>query len=324
MKIVVLDGYALNPGDNPWSDLAHCGELSVFDRSTTAEIEHRAANADILITNKAPIPGTLIEALPDLKFISVLATGYNIVDVAAAAARKIPVSNAANYGTDTVAQYVMGMMLELCLHIGEHGSSVAQGNWTSSVDWTYWHKPLIELRGKTLGIVGFGRIGRRVAELATAFGMRVILNTRTHRAEAPFESNFESNFESKSLNELFSEADFISLHCGLTPDNMGMVNRGLLQSMKCSAFLINTARGALINETDLAQELNAGTLAGAALDVLSTEPPSADNPLLYASNCIITPHIAWAALAARQRIMQITVDNVRAFLAGKPINTVPH
>ena len=315
MKIVVLDGHALNPGDNPWSALEDCGELSVFDRSTPAEIERRAANADILITNKAPVPGTLIEALPDLKFISVLATGYNIVDVAAARARNIPVSNAPDYGTDTVAQYVMGMILELCLHIGDHSTSVAQGKWTASPDWTYWNKPLIELRGKTLGVVGFGCIGRRVAELATAFGMRIILNTRTHRAEAPFEC--------KPLNELFAEADFVSLHCGLTPDNTEMVNRQLLQSMKRSAFLINTARGALINEDDLAHELNAGTLAGAALDVLSTEPPSPDNPLLSAANCIITPHIAWAALAARQRIMQITVDNVQAFLAGTPINTVP-
>jgi glycerate dehydrogenase len=314
MKIVILDGYALNPGDNSWSLLEACGELTVYDRSTEEETEQRAQNADILITNKAPVRGALIERLPSLKFISVLATGYDIVDVAAARKRQIPISNVPAYGTDTVAQYVLAMMLELCLHIGEHARSVSEGKWSSSPDWTYWNKQLIELRDQTLGIVGFGRIGRRVAELASAFGMQVLYATRTPRTG--------SAYEHRSLEELFAQSDFISLHCSLSADTRGMVDRVLLQRMKRSAFLINTARGALINEGDLAAALVSGDLAGAALDVLSSEPPRPENPLLHAPNCIITPHIAWASLAARQRIMQTTANNVKAFLAGSPTNVV--
>ena len=314
MKIVVLDGYTLNPGDNPWTTLAGCGDLVVFERSTPDEVEERSDGADILITNKAAVPASVIERTASLKFISVLATGYDVVDVAAARRRDIPVSNVPGYGTDTVAQYVMAVMLELCHHVGEHARSVREGAWTSSPDWSYWKQPLIELKGKKLGIVGFGRIGRRVAELGRAFGMGIVYATRTPPTD--------TSLEYRTMVEVFEEADFISLHCSLTEASEGMVDEALLLRMKPSAFLINTARGALINEGDLAMALNRGTIAGAALDVLAREPPTPDNPLLRASNCIVTPHIAWATLAARQRIMQATVENVRAFLAGQPINVV--
>lgn len=314
MKIVVLDGYTLNPGDNPWSPLEDLGDVHVYDRSTPGETRERAFEADILLTNKTPLPRDVIQNAPHLKFISVLATGYNIVDIAAARQRGIVVSNVPDYGTNTVAQFVIGLLLELCYRIGDHSNAVHAGVWTSSKDWTFWNSPQIELYGKTMGIVGFGRIGRRVAALAEAFGMRVIYNTRTPQPD--------SLQQHRTLQQLFAESDVVSLHCALTPQNTGMVNRILLETMKPSAFLINTARGALVNEADLSAALNNGRIAGAALDVLSSEPPTAENPLFNARNCIITPHIAWAALDARKRIMKTTVHNVSSFLAGTPVNVV--
>lgn len=314
MKIVVLDGHALNPGDLSWAALEELGEVEVFARSTAEEIRVRAADADVLLTNKAPLPEKVIEGLPRLKLVGVLATGYNVVDVAAARRAGVTVSNVPDYGTNTVAQYVMALLLELCHQVGEHSRASRAGEWAGSADWTFWHTPQIELYGKTIGIVGFGRIGRRVAELAEAFGMRVIYNSR--KAYEDVAQNY------RGLEELFAEADVVSLHCGLTAENAGMVNAALLGRMKRSAFLINTARGGLVNEADLAAALEDGVLAGAAVDVLSSEPPAAENPLLRAKNCIVTPHMAWAALEARQRIMATTVENVKAFLAGTPVNVV--
>jgi glycerate dehydrogenase len=314
MTIVVLDGFTLNPDDNPWTPLEELGDVRVYDRSTPAEVRERVAEADILLINKTPVPQDIIQNAPRLKFISVLATGYNIVDIAAAKQRGIVVSNVPDYGTNTVAQFVMGLLLELCHHIGGHSNAARSGAWTTSKDWSFWTSSQIELCDKTMGIVGFGRIGRRVAALAESFGMRVIYNTRIPRPDSPQQY--------RTLQQLFAEADVVSLHCGLTPENTGIVNCTLLENMKPSAFLINTARGALINEGALSAALNSGTIAGAALDVLSSEPPFEDNPLLTARNCIITPHMAWAALEARKRIMKTTVYNVRSFLVGAPVNVV--
>jgi glycerate dehydrogenase len=314
MTIVVLDGFTLNPGDNPWTPLAELGDVRVYDRSTPAEVRERAAEADILLTNKTPLPQDIIHSAPRLKFISVLATGHNIVDIVAARQRGIVVSNVPDYGTNTVAQFVMGIMLELCHRIGDHSNVVRAGTWTTSNDWSFWKSPQIELYDKTMGIVGFGRIGRRVAALAESFGMHVIYNTHTPRSDSPQQY--------RTLQQLFAEADVVSLHCALTPENTGIVNRTLLERMKPSALLINTARGALINEGDLSAALSNGKIAGAAVDVLSSEPPSKDNSLLVARNCIITPHMAWAALEARKRIMKTTVHNVSSFLVGTPVNVV--
>lgn len=314
MKIVVLDGHTLNPGDNPWILLEELGELNVYDRSTPSEVRKRVADADIILTNKTPLTRDIIQDASHLKFISVLATGYNIVDIDAARQRGIIVSNVPDYGTDTVAQFVMGLLLELCHHIGDHSNAVRAGAWTTSKDWSFWNSSQIELYGKTMGIVGFGRIGHRVATIAECFGMRVIYNARRPRTDLPQQY--------RTLQQLFAEADVVSLHCALTLENTGIVNRRLLATMKPSAFLINTARGALINEEDLAAALNSGTIAGAAVDVLSSEPPAKDNPLLGARNCILTPHMAWAALEARKRIMKTTIENVQAFLAGTPINVI--
>lgn len=314
MTIVVLDGYTLNPGDNPWTSLEELGEVQVYDRSTPAEVGERVTKADIILTNKTPLSRDIILNAPHLKFISVLATGYNIVDIDAAKRRGIVISNVPDYGTNTVAQFVMGLLLELCHRIGDHSNTARAGSWVTSKDWSFWNSPQVELYGKTMGIVGFGRIGRRVAALAECFGMRVIYNTRTPSPD--------SLQQYRTLEELFSEADVVSLHCALTPENTGIVNHSLLEGMKSSAFLINTARGALINEGDLSIALNSGKIAGAALDVLCSEPASENNPLLTARNCIITPHMAWAAFEARQRIMRTTVHNVSSFLKGTPINIV--
>lgn len=314
MTIVVLDGYTVNPGDNPWTPLEELGEVRVYDRSTPADVRERIAGADIVLTNKTPLPQDIIHSAQRLKFISVLATGYNIVDIAAARQRGIVVSNVPDYGTNTVAQFVMGLLLELCHRIGDHSSAVRDGAWATSKDWAFWNSPQIELYEKTMGIVGFGCIGHRVAALAESFGMRVIYNTRTPRAD--------SSGQYRTLQQLFAEADVVSLHCALTPENTGIVNRALLENMKPSALLINTARGALVNESDLADALNNGKIAGAALDVLSSEPPSKEISLLTARNCIITPHMAWAALEARKRIMKTTVHNVRSFLIGAAVNVV--
>lgn len=317
MKIVVLDGYTLNPGDNPWHDLSRLGELQVYDRTDDRDIVGRAAGAQIVLTNKTPLSATTLEQLPDLRFVGVLATGYNIVDVDAARKRGIPVANVPEYGTASVAQHTFALLLELCHRVGRHDAAVKAGRWTRSPDFCFWDPPPIELVGSTIGIVGFGRIGQRVGALAHAFGMSVVAAVGTRRSTPPYEP-----FAWLETNELFSTADVVTLHCPLTPDNERFVNRALLARMKPSAFLLNTARGALVDEQALADALNEERIAGAAADVVSVEPIRADNPLLTARNCLITPHMAWGSLAARKRLMAATVENVAAFLRGKPKNVV--
>jgi glycerate dehydrogenase len=316
-NIVVLDGGSLNPGDNPWTELRELGNLEVHARTDPDQIMDRVSGADIILTNKFPLSAKTIDALPRLKFISVLATGYNIVDCGAAARRGIPVSNVPVYGTNAVAQYVFALLLELCHHVGLHSDSVANGEWTARNEWSYWKTPLVELSGKTMVVVGFGRIGRQVGNIAQAFGMKVIAVDEYAAAKA---SNTTVTFA--DLEKAAGLADVMSLNCALTAENTGMLHRGVLSMMKPTAMLINAARGQLVVERDLAAALNEGRLAGAALDVVSTEPIHADNPLLGAKNCLITPHIAWAAYEARVRLMRTTAENVRHFLLGTPQNVV--
>ena len=315
MHIVVLDGFTLNPGDLDWAELKSLGDCVIYDRTSPSELPLRAAKADILLTNKTQLAGGDIGGLPRLKYIGVLATGTNVVDLAAARARGIPVTNVPTYGTKSVAQMTFALLLELTHHVGHHGQSVREGRWTHSTDWCYWDFPLVELDGLTLGIVGFGRIGRAVAELAAAFGLKVLACDPAAGAGPPFVRMVE-------LDTLFRESDIVSLHCPLTPQTAGLVNTQRLALMKPTAFLLNTSRGPLVDEPALAQALNSGRIAGAAVDVLSVEPPPADNPLLTARNCIITPHMAWGTRAARARLMKVAVENVRAFLQGKPRNVV--
>ena len=317
MKIVVLDGYTLNPGDNPWEEIEALGELIVHDRTPAEIVVARAKGAEVVLTNKTPVSRRSIELLPDLKFIGVLATGYNIVDAAAAAERGIPVCNVPVYGTDSVAQHVFALLLELCNHVGLHAGAVAEGEWISNPDFSFWKTPLIELVDKTMAVVGFGRIGRRVGEIAHAFGMRVLAVDVVEGNPPPYEP-----FAWADLEEAFRHADVVSLNCALTPENEGFVNAKLLATMKRNAFIVNAARGQLINEADLAEALNAGRLAGAALDVVSTEPIKPDNPLLGAKSCLITPHNAWASLEARKRLMHTVAENIRAFLDGTTQNRV--
>ena len=315
-RIAVLDGYALNPGDNPWTEVAALGELTVHERTAEADILARAAGAQIVLTNKTPLSAETIAKLPMLEFIAVLATGFNIVDVAAARQRGIPVSNVPVYGTDSVAQFVFALLLELCHQAALHDRLVHRGEWPKR-EWTFWETPLVELAGKKMGIVGFGRIGRRVGELAHAFGMEVLAHDSVRGAAPHYEP-----FGWRGLEALFAEADVVSLHCPLTPENREMVNASLLSRMKREALLINTARGPLVQEADLAAALREGQIAGAALDVVSQEPMRQENPLLGAPNCLLTPHMAWATAAARRRLMKTTAENIAAFLAGKPINVV--
>jgi glycerate dehydrogenase len=317
MQITVLDGFTLNPGDNPWTEVEALGSLTVHDRTTAEEILERAQSAEVLLTNKTPLTARTLEGLPKLRFISVLATGYNVVDCAAARSRGILVSNVPEYGTESVAQYVIALLLAHCHQIGRHDQLVRQGEWQKRGDFSFWVSPLQELAGKTIGIVGFGRIGRRVGELAHAFGMKVLAQDVQTTTPAPY-----SGFEWESIEGLFAHADVVSLHCPQTLENVGMVNHRLLSLMKPSAVLINTARGGLIHEKDLAEALTQGKIAGAALDVLCEEPIRPDNPLLRAPNCVLTPHIAWATLEARRRLMAVTAQNIAAFLGGHPIHVV--
>ncbi len=315
MKIVVLDGHTLNPGDLSWEPLRALGECEIHQRSAPGEVVLRATEASAIITNKVAITREQMALLPNLRYIGVTATGYNIVDVAAARERGIDVCNVPTYGTRSVAQMTFALLLELTQHVGDHAKSVRDGRWTRSPDFCYWDHPLIELDGLTMGIIGFGRIGRAVGELALAFGMRVLVATRRALDLPP-------GMVRADLDDLFRQSDVISLHCPLTPETRNVVNAARLQLMKPSALLINTSRGPLVEEAALADALNSGRLAGAALDVLAVEPPPATNPLLSAKNCLITPHIAWATHAARARLMDTSVANVRAFLAGKPENVV--
>jgi len=316
MKIVVLDGNTLNPGDNPWDEVAALGEFKVFDRTVPEKIVGRAAGADVVLTNKTPLAAETLAQLPDLKFIGVLATGYNIVDTKAARQRDISVSNVPIYGTDAVAEFVFSLMLNFYRQPQMHSDLVKMGEWQKAGDFCFWKTPLAELAGKTLGIVGLGRIGRRVGEIASAFKMKVLACNRSKTNPPPYP------FEWREVPELFAESDVVSLHCNLTPENTKMVNKALLSGMKKTAYLINTSRGPLVDEADLAAALKAGQLAGAALDVVSAEPIRDDNPLLGAPNVTLTPHIAWAALEARKRLMKVTAENVAAFQAGAPINVV--
>ncbi len=317
MHIIVLDGYTLNPGDNPWDPVAALGDLTVYDRTPSAQVVERAQGAEIVLTNKTLLDGPILAALPSLRFISVLATGYNVVDVAAARRQGITVSNVPEYSTNSVAQHVMALLLALIQHPERHDRLVHQGQWQRAVDFCFWDAPLVELAGKRMGIVGFGRIGRRVGELAHALGMEV-LACKTHFGNPPGYQPFAW----RSLEEIFAEADVISLHCPLDERSQGMVNRARIGTMKRTALLINTARGGLIEEQDLADALNEGRIAGAAVDVLAREPPREYNPLLGAKNCLITPHLAWATQEARRRLMAFTAANVAAFLRGEPINVV--
>jgi glycerate dehydrogenase len=317
MKIVVLDGYTLNPGDNPWDELAALGEIEVYDRTESSQIAKRAENAEIIVTNKVPLRRSTLDTLDALRFIAVSATGYDIVDIDAAVEKGVPVSNVPVYGTETVAQYVLALVLELARRPALHDEAVRQGEWNAQPHWSFWKTPLIELAGKTMGIVGFGRIGRRIGELAAAFKMNVVAYDPYH-GDTPGHASFSW----MNLEELFKQSDFVSINSNQTEDNIGFVNRRLIGLMKRDAFLINTSRGSLVNETDLAEALNSGQIAGAALDVVSKEPIEPDNPMLSAKNVILTPHIAWAALDARKRLMNETVENVKAFLSGKPQNVV--
>jgi glycerate dehydrogenase len=319
VKIVVLDGRTLAPDRSAWACLDRLGELVLHDFSTAEEISVRAAGAAILVTNKSPIREELIAGSPELRFIAVTATGYDCVDLAAARRRGIPVSNVPEYGTLSVAQYVFALLLELCHHVALHGDAVRAGDWTRQPDFSLHKTPLCELAGKMMGIAGYGRIGRRVGELAQAFGMHILAcDSAAHPATAAAADPVAWC----DLDTLFARSDVISLHCPLTEQTAGMVNRQRLRLARPGAFLINTARGGLVVEEDLAEALNSGKLAGAAVDVVAREPIEPDNPLLGAKNCLITPHIAWATVEARGRLMDATVANVSAFLAGLPINVV--
>lgn len=319
MKIVVLDGYTENPGDLSWEGFEKLGDLTVYDRSKLSESEliERIGEAELILTNKTPLTKTVIDAAPALKYIGVLATGYNVVDTQAAKEKGIVVTNIPTYGTDAVAQFTIALLLELCHHVGDHSASVKKGEWTNNADWCYWLHPLVELSSKTMGIIGFGRIGRRVGEIAQALGMNLVAVDHSH-----VPGDTEDGVKFVSLDELFATSDVIALHCPLFPETEGMINQENIAKMKDGVMIVNTSRGQLINEADLAQALNDGKVAGAAVDVVSTEPITADNPLLQAKNMIITPHIAWASKEARSRLMAIAVDNATAFIAGKPINVV--
>lgn len=316
-KIVALDGATLNPGDNPWTALERLGEFSVYERTPPEQVLERAQGAAVLVINKVKLPAKMLHGLPELKLVAVTATGFDCVDAAAAREAGIAVCNVPIYGTDSVAQHVLAMILYWCHRVDLHDVAVHRGDWSRSPDFSFWKTPLVELAGKTLGIAGFGRIGQRVGELGHAFGMHILVESRSRKNPPDW-----ANFRWGSREEVFQHSDFLSLHCPLTPETRGMVHAATLSQMKPTAVLINTSRGGLIVEQDLADALHRGQIAAAALDVLSTEPPSADNPLLSAKNCLITPHQAWATLEARQRLMSTTAENAAAFLAGRPQNIV--
>jgi len=313
-NIVILDGHTLNPGDLDWHPIETLGELTIYARTSATEIVSRANGADILLTNKTPVTAETIAALPKLRCIGVLATGYNVVDTAAASVRGIPVCNVPGYGTASVAQHVFALLLELTQHTGHHAQTVREGRWSACPDFCYWDFPLVELAGRTLGIVGYGSIGAAVACIGRALGMKIIASTRRSRSA--------DGVEFVSTQEIFRRADVVTLHCPLTEETRGLVNAASIATMKSGTFLINTGRGPLVVEQDLADALNTGRIAGAGLDVLSTEPPTPGNPLFAAKNCIITPHIAWATHASRARLMDVVASNLRAFLDGEPQNVV--
>lgn len=314
MQIVVLDGYTENPGDLSWDGLEELGDLTVYDRTPTEFIEDRIGNAEMVITNKTPISRETMKRCPDMKYIGVLATGYNVIDVKAAEEQGIIVTNIPTYGTAAVGQYTIALLLELCHHIGHHSQAVHDGRWENNIDWCFWDYPLIELAGKTMGIIGFGRIGETTGKIAAALGMQ-ILAYDTIKKETDVAEYVE-------LEELFQRSDVIVLHCPLFENNKEMINRESISKMKDGVIIINDSRGGLIREQDLADALNSGKVFGAAVDVVSTEPIRGDNPLLKAKNCLITPHIAWASKESRERLMSIAVENAQAYINGQPIHTV--
>ena len=319
MKIVVLDGYTENPGDLSWDALKELGDVTVYDRTSYEEsplIAERIGDAEIVIINKTPISKETIDKCPNMKLIAVLATGYNVVDYNYAKEKDIPVVNVPTYGTQIVGQYALGLLLEICSHYGHHDETVKAGKWENNDDWCYWDYPMIELAGKTMGIIGFGRIGQNVGRIAKALGMNVIAFNRSRSAEGAEIAEYVE------LDELLCRADVVSLHCPLFPETRGIINRETISKMKDGVIIINNSRGPLVVEQDLADALNSGKVYAAGLDVVSSEPISADNPLLKAKNCLITPHISWAPRESRQRIMDCTVENIRAFQAGKPQNVV--
>lgn len=320
MKIVVLDGYTLNPGDLSWGVLEQFGECKVYDRTSLtneAEIIARIGDAEIILTNKTPLTAKVFDACPNIKYVGVLATGYNIVDVEVAKARKIPVCNIPTYGTTAVAQFAIALLLEICHHIGHHNHAVHDGRWENNADWCFWDYPLIELAGKTMGVIGYGRIGQATGKLAKALGMNVIAFDAVREIGTELDGT-----KFVALDELFKNADVIALHCPLFPSTQGIINRDNIAKMKDGVIIINNSRGGLIVEQDLREALDSGKVYAAGLDVVSTEPIKGDNPLLGAKNCIITPHISWAPKESRARLLNIAVDNLKAFVDGNPINVV--
>jgi len=319
MKIVILDGYAENPGDLSWEALEKLGKLTVYDRSPLddeAELIRRTAGADAVITNKTPVSGNTIRSNPNLKYIGVLATGYNIVDYKTAREKGIPVCNIPTYGTDAVGQFAIALLLEICHHIGHHDRAVKEGRWEKNPDWCFWDYPLIELAGKTMGIIGFGRIGQTTGRIAKALGMEVIANDEVQNEAGLKIAKYVSR------EEIYACSDVISLHCPLFPATEGMINRESIAKMKDGVIIINNSRGQLIVEQDLADALNSGKVYAAGVDVVSKEPIKGDNPLLKAKNCIITPHISWAPIESRIRLMDVAVSNLKAFINGRPENVV--
>ena len=314
--IVVLDGYTLNPGDLSWDGLATLGELTVYDRTPPERVVERIGNAEIVYTNKTLLTAEVLDACPGIRFIGVLATGYNVVDTAAAKARNIPVTNVPTYGTDAVGQYAIALLLEICHHVAHHAEAVRGGRWTNHEDFCFWDYPLIELAGKTMGIIGFGRIGQTTGRIAKALGMRVIA---VDKFSSPAGAEIADYV---SLDELLAQSDVISLHCALTTETQGIICRDTIEKMKPGVILINNSRGPLVVERDLADALKSGKVYAAGLDVVSVEPIRADNPLLHAPNCLITPHISWAPKESRKRLMDIAVNNLAAFLKGGPLNVI--
>lgn len=316
MKIVILDGYTENPGDLSWGGFEALGEVTVYDRTGADQIIERIGDAEIIYTNKTPITEQTLEACKSIRFIGVLATGYNVVDVKAARARGIPITNIPNYGTDAVGQFAIALLLEICHHVAHHADAVRAGRWTACPDFCFWDYPLIELAGKTMGIIGLGRIGQVTARIAKALGMKVIafdgFETDSGRAVAEY----------APLEEVLGRSDVLSLHCPLTPETQGIINKDSIAKMKDGVIILNNSRGPLIVEQDLADALSSGKVYAAGLDVVSEEPIRADNPLLSAKNCIITPHISWAPRESRQRLMDIAVQNLKAFIEGAPVNVV--
>jgi len=317
MEIVILDGYTLNPGDLSWDKLEELGKVTVYDRTALNQVVERARSAGVILTNKVPINKEVLEKLPELHYIGVLATGYNMIDVDYAKEKRIVVSNVPGYSTASVVQMTFALLLELCHRVQRHSDAVMSGKWSASSDFCFWDYPLTELADKKMGIIGFGDIGQKVADVASVFGMEILGHSRTET-----DQTHRKNFRWTNLEELLEQSDIVSIHCPLTSQTAGLINNRTLEKMKRTAFLLNTSRGPIVREEDLAAALNEGKIAGAALDVLSTEPPPLNNPLFMAKNCLITPHVAWATKEARLRLMESVVSNLSAYLDGNPKNVI--